>query len=257
MYDDFTFRGRHVREFGGMAFLGDGFAVGDKIQRPEYALPGGGSVIIGREKHGAVSRTVEILPVDGVNDTPVWRRNLLSWLYSGRGFLVWDSDPGVRMTAQFDQEGSAGGKVSPVGGVNLRATVFGVCEDAVPTVLSANAESTDGGYAAEFRWKSGSSIKTPLTVQARALDSAISSLRVETANGTLSLASMQIRQDGTVAVSGEDGDLPAAVYEDGILTFAHVRKWADLSARPGDVIRVVANAPAVITVTGRGKWIVG
>jgi len=257
MYDDFTFRGRHVREFGGMAFLGDGFAVGDKVQRPEYALPGGGSVIIGSAKHGTISRAVEILPMDGVSDTPAWRRRLLSWLYAGRGFLVWDHDPTVRMTAQFDQEGSGGTKISPIGGVSARATVFGVCEDAVPTVLSGNTAAENGVNAIEFLWNAGSAIRSPLTVTIRPLDGNMTSAAVETPAGTLSLASMLIQPEGTLTVSGEDGDLPAQVLENGILTFAHVRSWRDLSAAPGQEIKVTTSAPAFVTVTGRGKWIVG
>lgn len=257
MYDDFTFRGLHVRDFGGMAFLGDGFSVGDKIARNEYALPGGGSVIIGAAKHGTISRTVEIVPVDGVEDTAAWRRRLLSWLYSGRGFLVFDGDPTVRMTAQFDQEGSAGAKISPSGGVSVRATVFGVCEDAIPTMLSGNTEAVDGAQGITFAWRAGGAIRTPLTVTARALDGTLSSMTVVTGAGTLSLASMVIAEESTVSVSGEDGELPASVYENGILTFAHVRKWADLSAAPGEEIRVTVNTPAFISVTGRGKWIMG
>lgn len=257
MYDDFTFRGRHVREFGGTAFLGDGFAVGDKVARGEYALPGGGSVIIGAPKHGSISRTVEIIPLENVPENAAWRRQILSWLYGARGFLVWDHDPSVRMTAQFDAEGSAGGKVSPVGGISVRATIFGICEDAIPTVVSGNTEQANNAHSVTFRWRAGSDIKTPLTVTVRPLESTISAVTIETPAGTISLASMVIQSGGTLVVSGEDGELPAAVYENDYLTFAHVKKWAELSAAPGDEITITANASAFVSVTGRGKWIVG
>ena len=257
MYDDFTFRGRHVSEFGGMAFLGDGFAVGDKVTRGEYALPGGGSVIIGAAKHGTISRSIEIVPKDGVEDTALWRRRLLSWLQGGRGFLVFDHDTTVRMTAQFDQEGSAGAKVSPSGGVSVRATVSGVCEDAIPTVVSGNTEEATGGHVISFRWSAGSDIKTPLTVTVRSTGDTMAALSVATPSGTLRLSGMTLAPGRPVSVSGEDGELPAAVYEDNVLTFAHVAKWADVSAAPGDVITVTASVPAFVTVTGRGKWIVG
>lgn len=258
MYDDFTFRGRHVSEFGGMAFLGEGFAVGDKVTRGEYALPGGGSVIIGAAKHGTISRSIEILPVDGVSENAAWRRRILSWLMGGRGYLVFDHDPAVRMTAQFDQEGSAGAKVSPVGGVSLRASVFGVCEDAVATVLSGNTDTDEIGWQGiTFTWMAGSDIETPLTVSVRPLEATLTGINITVPGGTLQLASMGIGAGRALSVSGEDGELPAAVYEDGILTFAHVRKWANLSAKPGDEIKISGNAAAFVTVTGRGKWVVG
>ena len=258
MYDNFTFRGRHVSEFGGMAFMGDGFAVGDKIARSEYALPGGGSVVIGAAKHGTISRSIEILPMDGVTENAAWRRKILSWLYSGRGFLTFDHDPGVRMTAQFDQEGSAGAKVSPMGGISVRATVFGVCEDAIATVLSGNTDVDETGWQGiTFKWMAGSDIGTPLTVAVRPLETTLTGLSVTVPAGTLQLSSMGIGAGRTFAASGEDGELPAAVYEDGILTFAHVRRWCNLYAAPGDEIKVSGNAAAFVQLTGRGKWIVG
>ena len=257
MYDDFTFLGRHISEFGGMAFLGEGFAVGDKIRRSEYALPGGGSVVIGRERHGTISRTIEILPVDGVSDTAAWRRRLLSWLMSARGFLTWDHDPSVRMTAQFNSEGSAGTKVSPVGGISLRCTVYGVCEDAIPAMLSGNMQQDIGGYKITFSWRAGSTIRTPLTLALRANSGTLSSASVMTPNGTIRFSGMGLGTAQELVVSGEDGDLPASVTEAGILTFAHVAKWSDLSAAPGDTVTVTANTPCFARLTGRGKWIVG
>lgn len=252
MYDDFTFNGRRIEEFGATAFLGDGFAVGDKITRSEYALPGGGSFILGDDRHGTIQRTIEIVPLDGVEDTAQWRRRILSWLQGSRGWLVFDHDARIRMRASFDAEGSAGLKVSPAGGLSLRATVFGVCESTVPLVMAAETE--DG--AAVFRWRGGSGIRTPLTVTVTPA-APLSSVTMRMGDATVALRSLNVAAAGSVVYRAEDGDEGAAVLINGRLDFSKVAQWGQLAAVPGDELTVTCGIAAHVRVEGREKWIVG
>ena len=255
MYDDFSFRGEHVSAYGAMAFLGESFAVGSRVSRGEYALPGGGSVILGQASHGTITRTVEIVPLDGVDDTAGWRRRLLSWLYGGRGWLVWDHDPRVRMRAQFDAEGTAGARVSAAGGVSLKCTVYGLCEDAQTTIISVNTQGTD---PAQLRWNAGSAVPSPLRIViTNTEDTALRIARVKAGDQEIYLSGMSIARSGTLTLQAEDGETPAAIYENGNMTFAHVRQWGHIAAQPGDVIEIMTGTAAHITCEGRGKWIVG
>ena len=78
--DDFIFRGRHIREFGAVAAFGETMKTGGKVRRGEYALPGGGSALIGEDEWQSTTRSVTLTPEDGrVADGP-WRRELLGFL---------------------------------------------------------------------------------------------------------------------------------------------------------------------------------
>ena len=99
--DDFRFRGRHVSEFGAVAAFGDSMRYGGKVRRGEYALPGGGSALIGEDEWQPTSRSVVLMPADGVEADGSWRRALCGWLQSGQGEMIVDNDPDVMLIASF------------------------------------------------------------------------------------------------------------------------------------------------------------
>ena len=254
MYDDFTFRGRHISAFGANAFMGEGFATGAKISRNEYALPRGGSVIIGDASVGPITRQIEIVPWDDVEADGEWRRRVLSWLMAGRGDLVMDIDPDAVLTAQFDLESTGGTKVSPLGGLQVKATIQGVARRAHDAVL---AGVTDGGVVT-LTWQDDSPLPSPLTAVITPVSGTVTAVQIRVGDSILRLSSLSLTSARALTYRSEDGDVPSAVYEGSTLTFDHVQRWAQLRVSPGDTVEVtVSGAEATVELRARARWITG
>ena len=258
MYDSFVFRGQHTSAFGALAFFGEGYTLGAKIRRSEYPLPGGGVVEIGEESYGTITRTVELIPADGAEDTPSWRRRLLGWLQGGRGDLILDEDPEVILTASFDQEGTGGLKVSPLGGVQLKATIWSLARSAVPVLRS----ETTVDHQLSLTWKGTGIVPAPVTAHILPTDGTLTSARITVERDgkdpkIFDCAGLSLTEDQELTYRAGDGQTPSAVLENGTLTFAHVRRWAHLAVLPGDRVTLeTAGSEVRMDIEARERMIV-
>lgn len=252
--DDFTFRGRHISEFGASAAFGEAMRTGAKIRRGEYALPGGGTVEIGEGTWQPTTRQVFITPADGVNADERWRRRLLTWLQAGRGELVAESDPDVLRIAQFDADGTYGTQGRPLGVLALQMTLQPLSYDVLPVQASAR---TVGGEAA-LSLDMGEGLDTPLRVAIRCTSGAITRAEICSGGKRLILGAPALDSGSVIEYdAGEFLHSAASIKKDGVLTFAPISsgRWARLACRPGELITVtVEGGEAQVTVTARGRY---
>lgn len=254
MMDDFTFRGRHISEFGAVAAFGSAMRTGAKVRRGEYSLPGGGTVEIGEGTWQQTVRQVSITPADGVHADERWRRRLLTWLQAGRGEMIVDNDPSVLRIAQFDQDGTYGTQGWPLGVLTLQMTLHPLSYDALPTQASAR---TVGGEAA-LALDMGEGLETPLQVAIRCTSGTITRAEICTGGKRLILGAPALQAGSVIEYdAGEFLHSAASIKKNGVLTFAPVEggRWARLACAPGELITVtVEGGEAQVTVTARGRY---
>ena len=254
MMDDFSFRGRHISEFGAVAAFGEAMRTGAKIRRGEYALPGGGSVEIGEGTWEPTTRQVSITPADGVNADERWRRRLLAWLQGGRGEMIVDNDASVVRIAQFDADGTYGTRGWPLGMLTMNMTLQPLAYDVLPTQTAAR---TSGGKAA-LALSLGEGLETPLRICLRCLSGTITRAEISAGGKTLVLGDPDLGAGGEIEYDAGEflGDV-MSLKKDGAVTFAPVSggRWARLACLPGELIRVtLTGGEAQVTVTARGRY---
>lgn len=254
MMDDFTFRGRHISEFGAVAAFGDAMRTGAKVRRGEYALPGGGTVEIGEGTWQPTTRQVSITPADGVSADDRWRRRLLTWLQAGRGELVVDNDPSVLRIAQFDADGTYGVQGWPLGVLTLQMTLQPLAYDVLPTQAAAKTVGGEAALALEM----GEGLETPLRIHIRCTSGTITRAEISAGGKTLILGAPTLESGSVIEYdAGEFLGDAVSLRKDGVLTFAPVAggRWARLACAPGELIRVsVTGGEAQVTATARGRY---
>ena len=250
--DDFRFKGKDLAAFGATAAFGESMRTGAKVKRSAYSLPGGGSVIIGEDTHEETQRAVTIAPLPGVEATPKWRREILSWLHSGRGELIVYNDPDVMRIAQFDSEGTFGTQAWPDGALQMTMTLQPLCyavRERVQTCLTA-----DG--TASIVLDVETAMETPLCIRVSVESGMLTKLSLTCGGRTLRLEGMNLTAGQ--AVEYDAGDLIGDVMSlraAGAAGFGYVTKWAKLTAMPGRVLAVAAEGAQVsVSVRARGRW---
>ena len=254
MYDGFAFRGRSVAEFGAEAYWGESFAVGGKVRRASYALPEGGSVLIGPDVWEERTHSLTLLPSGGATDEPSWRRRILQWLQGARGELIWDSDPGMIRLARFDAPGSGGGKVSPIGGMTLSATLDGL-------VRSAQERAVTGDTATRkirLAMPSETGIAAPLRIVIQSKGS-LTGVNLKVAGASVVAKGITL-PSGKVAeyYAGDPHGTPARFVVDGAPNYAGFAsgQWGILRAGMGEEILIeTLGAEARVTVSARGWYV--
>lgn len=250
--DDFSFMGKELSAFGAEAAFGASMRIGAKVRRSEYALPGGGSVIIGEDAYETTQRQVTIIPAPGVEPTSGWRRDILGWLQSGRGEMIVHNDPDVMRIAQFDQDGTWGTQGWPDGEIALTMTLQPLCYARRATVQLA--ESVDRG--ARIVIGAPSALPMPMKIRAEVISGAVSTLTLQAGDDVLSLEGMQLAAGQAVEYDAGSliGDVMSLRIADGA-GYACVSRWAKLTAMPGTVLSAQATGGEIrLTAICRGRW---
>ena len=256
--DDFTFNGRHIREFGAVAAFGNSMRYGGKARRGAYALPGGGSVMLGDTVWQSVTRSVTIAPADGVDADEHWRREIVSWLQEpDQAEMVVDNDPGVILIAGFDSDGVYGTRSWPGGALERTMTIQPLAYAAMETQGMAHAQD---GQETLVPLEMPAGLPVPLTVRIVCTSGVITAVRICVGAHEMVLPNLQLSAG---SVLGYDGGTylhdPIDMTVDGMTDFspADGGKWASLEYRPGaDVIRVTATGgEADVSVSARRRTI--
>lgn len=249
--DDFSFRGYDLSRFGAEAAFGESMRCGTKISRGEYALPGGGSVIIGADEYAPVQRQVTIIPTQG-EATPAWRRRILAWLQGGRGEMVVHNDPDVMRMVQFDGESTLDNKAWPRGAIVTTMTLRPLAYDRLPTKLTAQ---TSGG-AVSVPVKAPSALPMPLAVSVEVTSGTVTGVRIAAGGKTLILEGMSLGVGAVLEYdAGQTLDDPASLKANGSAAYFSVKKWADLSVMPNDAVVVtLTGGQGSVSVRVRGRW---
>jgi len=250
--DDFSFMGKELSAFGAEAAFGASMRIGAKVKRSEYELPGGGSIIIGEDTFEPTQRQVTIIPADGVEPTPGWRRDILGWLQGGRGELFVHNDPDVMRIAQFDQDGTWGTQGWPDGSIALTMTLQPLCYARRATVQQT--ESVDRGASVAI--SAASALPMPLKIRAEAISGTVSALTLQAGGEVLALEGMQLAAGQAVEYDAGSliGDVMSLRIADGA-GYAYVKRWAKLTAMPGTVLSAQTVGGEIrLTAICRGRW---
>lgn len=250
--DDFRFLGKELSAFNATAAFGNSMRVGARVSRSEYAMPGGGSVIIGEAEYQTTQRQVTIIPRDGTEPTPRWRREILSWLQSGRGELIVHNDPDVMRIAQFDQDGAWGTVMWPDGAIQMTMTLQPLCYAAREYVVSGVTASGE----LDIVMRMPTALETPLAVRCEVLSGMLTALTLKSGGSTLALTGMNLTTGQAVeydagSLVGDVMTLRAA----GAAGFGYVKQWAKLTGLPGRTLHVMAEGAEVrVVLRARGRW---
>ena len=250
--DDFTFRGQALELFGATAAFGDSMRIGAKIDRHEYELPGGGSVIIGEATYKTTARQVTIVPAPGVEPTPQWRRRILSWLQGGRGEMIVHNDPEVMRIAQFDTDGTWGTRGWPDGQIQLTMTLQPLAYAARETILAA--DTTDG--VAQIMVSAPSALPMGVCAAITCVSGTITDAEMDVGGKRLALTGLSLAAGGVIHYDAGQTLCDAASLEvageDG---YAYVSAWAQLTAAQGDTLSVtLTGGEGRVALLCRGRW---
>ena len=250
--DNFSFMGREIFSFGAEVAFGKSMRIGAKVKRSEYSLPDGGSVIIGEDSYQTTQRQVSILPLPGVEASPVWRRRILAWLQSGRGEMIVHNDPDVIRIAQFDQDGTWGMQEWPDGEIQLTMTLQPLAYAARATVHTS--QSVSG--AAQLLIAADSALPMPLEILCEATSGTVTGLELTCGKARLALDGMSLTPGQKVRYDAGSliGDVMSLTIADA-LGFGLVTQWSKLTAMPGDVLTATVEGGEIcLTAICRGRW---
>ncbi|MDO5300821.1 MAG: hypothetical protein Q4F18_15435 [Clostridia bacterium] len=228
-------------------------ATGSAIARSEYDLPGGGSLIAGDAAYKPITRTVVIMPADGVQADDAWARRIIAWLTAGRGRLIVRHSPDTYRIAQFDDAPTYGAKIWPLGGIQVKCKMQGLCHASHATGLTA---ATSGGKAS-ITAAYATALAAPLDVTIAPTSGTITAAEIRTGGKALALGGLTLTAGHVLAYfAGDAHQGEAARLEiDGAACFDRVTAWAQLAAPPGGAIEVtVTGGEASVTATLRGRW---
>ena len=254
--DDFRFRGRHVREFGAVAAFGDSMRFGGKVQRGEYGLPGGGSVLIGEDEWQPTQRSVVLLPADGVEADGSWRRALCAWLQAGRGEMIVDNDPDVILIAQFDLDGTFEHRGWPAGSLVLNMTLQPLAYDVLSTQRTVRAEA---GQEIATSLDMACPLSVPLCVTVKPAGNALTRVRLSVGGSVVDLPHLLLEKGQILEYDAGMflGD-PTDLRVNGVTDFSPAQggSWARLTLNPeSGVIRVLVEGGAAdVMISARGRW---
>ena len=255
MYDNFVFRGVSCEEMGADAFWGESYTVGAQIKRGAYALPLGGSVMIGDDVPESTARQIVLVPAAGVGDTPEWRRALLTWLQGERGEMVFRQDPETVRLARFDKSGSGGRKIdAALGGIQLQMTL----EPYARTRQESGASGTTSSRALTLMMPAETGVPAPLRVVLTSRGT-LTAAAVSCGGKTLRLTGMSLGSGKSLEYyAGDPHGTPASLKINGQASYAPLAsgQWAILKASRGDEITIeTTGAEADVHVYARGWWV--
>ena len=141
MYDSFVFRGQSCEEYAAEAYWGEGYSIGANVRRSAYDLPQGGSVIIGEDAPAGRELTLTLIPTGSAGETPAWRRDVLTWLQGQRGQLSFRDDPNMERLCSFDKAAQGGGKISPLGGIQIGASFVSLARTRLESVAMGTTQN--------------------------------------------------------------------------------------------------------------------
>lgn len=253
--DSFVFRGQSCEEMGAEAYWGESYTVGGQLKRAAYALPLGGSVLIGEDVPESTTRQITLVPAPGLDDTPEWRRRILQWLQGARGEMVFRRDPEMIRLARFDKSGSGGRKVdAALGGIQMQATLEPLARTQRET--GASGETAQGTLTLAMPAETG--MPAPLRVALTARG-ALTAAEIGCGGHALRLAGLSLAAGDTIEYyAGDLHGTPAYLKVNGQSNYSPLAsgQWAILRASRGDEITVLTSgAEAEAHVYARG-WFV-
>lgn len=250
--DDFIFRGRDIADFGAVAAFGAAMKTGAKIERSEYDLPGGGSVIIGEDSYKPTTRQVVIMPADGVDADAAWARRILSWLMAGRGELIVHNDPDVVRLAQFDSEATYGTQDWPLGALKLTMTLQPLAY--ARRAWEGKADTVSG--AASLTIAASSAMEMPLAIEVTAKSGVITACEMRAGGHVLAMSGLSVQPGQTILYdAGQRLSDLMTLTAGGAAAFSRVTAWARLAAWPGDSVSVrLTGGEGRVHVACRGRY---
>ena len=252
--DDFTYRGRDIREFGASAAFGASMSVGLRVARGGYTLPGGGTILLGRESYSPTQRSVTIIPADGVCADERWRRNLLAWLQGGMGEMIVHNDPEVMRIVSFDSDGTSGVRDWPDGALVMTMTLEPLAYDVRMAQVSA---ATSAGEATLIM-PAQTGLAAPIRIGLRVTGGTVTAAEIRAGGRELLLSGMRLRSGQLLTYdSGMLLGDPVDLQIDGGTTFAPLLegRWARLFAKQGEAVTVsLTGGEAMVSLACRGWW---
>lgn len=253
MYDDFAYRGRHCTELGVHAFWGESGAVGAKLVRNLYDLPGGVQTEIGETAYAAWTRRLTLAPVSGREMDAAMVRAVLGWLCGGTGCLIADDDPERMWAARFDGGATLDNRSWPDGCLQIGATMLGT---AMGVRLQRFTASTADGKAL-IRTQLDSQLPAPLDVTIACTSGTITSAAITCGARTLELDGLGLTAGQTLRYSaGTQAEAPE-LRVGGVLDFSAARRWQRLMLWPrcASVRITLAGGEADVAASARGRYL--
>lgn len=253
MYDDFTYNARHCTELGVHAFWGESSAVGAKLVRNLYDLPGGVQTEIGETAYAAWTRRLTLAPVSGREMDAAMVRAVLGWLCGGTGCLIADDDRERMWAARFDGGATLDNRSWPDGCLQITATIQGAAWGVRLQRWSAGTE--DGAAAIEARLDS--QLPAPLGVTIACTSGTITAAEIACQGKRLLLDGLGLTPGQTLRYSaGTQAEAPE-LRVGGVLDFSPVVRWQRLMLPPrvGRVEISLAGGEADVTAFARGRYL--
>lgn len=254
--DDFRFRGKHICAFGAVAAFGDSMRYGGKVRRGEYTLPGGGSVLIGEDEWQPTSRSVVLMPADGIEADGAWRREIAGWLQGGRGEMIVDNDPDVILIASFDADGTFETRSWPSGCLVMNMTLQPLAYASLETQHTVHATS---GTEVVTSLDLSSAKDVPLRILIKPTSGTITRACITVGSAVLDLPNLALTNGQILEYDAGTflGD-PAKLSVDGAVDFSPAQggSWARLMLDPesGVISILLEGGAADVTISARGRW---
>lgn len=249
--DDFIYCGHALTEFGAHAFFGQTTAIGGTVARAQYDAGGDELIDYGEAKMKTFTRTLTIIPAEGVRASDAWQERICRWLRAGgRDPLTLLRAPDTYRLAQFDSEIRFTRKSWPHGALETSVTLSGCAYASAESAVTFSAGTSGSG---KLIYETGEA--RPLRVTIAPGSGSVISAATVTAGGR------RVRLSGLAVSSALVIDQAAqqiSVTADGTNAFPKVTAWDELRISSGEKVSAAlsysSGGAATVTAAARGRW---
>lgn len=256
MFDNFTFFGRHVTEYGYNYAESASRILRGRVARNEYTIGGeSGTALYEGERYEPFTRSGVLYPArdhTSVADNPDMVHALLAWLTQGRGELIYDRAPSVYRLAQCDEAVEHTWEGWPLGAIRVTMTLQ-------PFAYSVRETYANGSIAAdgEILLALDTDVPAPLRVAITPDDGAtITGATISAEGRRIELQGLDVRTGKQLVV---DCERPIRAAVDGTSVMSCVTFFERLRlSGPGAVgveLTYGAGGGARVQVAARGRFV--